>query len=170
MLPPPPPAPAPRVLDPQVPAGEPSSPLQLKIGDATITPVGFMDLTGVWRSENAGSGIGSSFGSVPYNNASTAHLSEFRFSPQNSRIGFRIDANVKGAHVIGYNEMTSWAPAVRTLSASPTARSSPHPPVLGGCPQRRDRVPGRSKLEFADPAAKASRRCRATSSTAKSWT
>ena len=104
MLPPPAPAPAPRVLDPQVPAGEPSSPLQLKIGDATIAPVGFMDLTAVWRSEDAGSGIGSSFGSVPYNNAATAHLSEFRFSPQNSRIGFRIDANVKDAHVIGYNE------------------------------------------------------------------
>jgi hypothetical protein len=101
----PPPGPAPRVLDPQAPpAGEPSSPLQLKIGDATIMPVGFMDLTAVWRNENAGSGIGSSFGSVPYNNAATGHLSEFRFSPQNSRIGFRIDANVKGAHIIGYNE------------------------------------------------------------------
>ena len=105
MLPPPPPAPAPRVLDPQVPAGESSSPLQLKIGDATLTPVGFMDLTAVWRNENAGSGIGSSFGSVPLANAATAHLSEFRFSPQNSRFGFRFDANVKGAHIIGYNEM-----------------------------------------------------------------
>jgi hypothetical protein len=105
MLPPPPPAPAPHVLDAQVPAGEPPSPLQLKIGDATLTPVGFMDLTAVWRNENAGSGIGSSFGSVPLANASTAHLSEFRFSPQNSRIGFRFDANVKGAHIIGYNEM-----------------------------------------------------------------
>jgi hypothetical protein len=104
VLPPPPPARAPRVLDPQVPAGDASSPLQLKIGDATITPVGFMDLTAVWRSENAGSGIGSSFGSVPYNNAATAHLSEFRFSPQNSRLGFRVDATVKGAHIMGYNE------------------------------------------------------------------
>jgi hypothetical protein len=104
VLPPPPPARAPRVLDPQVPAGDAPSPLQIKIGDASITPVGFMDLTAVWRNENAGSGIGSSFGSVPYNNAATAHLSEFRFSPQNSRLGFRVDANVKGAHIIGYNE------------------------------------------------------------------
>ena len=104
ILPPPPPGPAPHVLDPQVPAGDASSPLQLKIGDATIVPVGFMDLTAVWRNENAGSGIGSNFGSVPLNNAAASHLSEFRFSPQNSRLGFRIDANVKGAHVIGYNE------------------------------------------------------------------
>src|SRR5262249_36157749 len=35
-------------------APEPTSPLQIKIGDATITPVGFMDLTNTWRSTNAG--------------------------------------------------------------------------------------------------------------------
>ena len=104
MLPPAPPAPAPHVLDPQVPAGEPSSPLQLKLGDVTIMPVGFMDLTAVWRSEDAGSSIGTAFGGIPYNNAANSHLSEFRFSPQNSRIGFRIDGNWKGAHFIGYNE------------------------------------------------------------------
>jgi hypothetical protein len=104
MLPPPLPRPTPHVLDQAVPAGDATSPLQIKLGDVSITPVGFMDMTAVWRNENAGSGIGSSFGSVPFNNAATAHLSEFRFSPQNSRIGFRIDANVKGAHVIGYNE------------------------------------------------------------------
>lgn len=105
VLPPPPPAPAPHVLDPQVPAGEPSSPLQLKLGDVSITPVGFMDLTAVWRNVDAGSGIGSNFGGIPFNNANPGgHLSEFRFSPQNSRVGFRIDANVRGAHVIGYNE------------------------------------------------------------------
>jgi hypothetical protein len=67
-------------------------------------PVGFMDATMVWRDKDAGSSIGSNFGSVPYNNATTAKLSEFHFSPQNSRIGFRIDGNWKGAHFIGYNE------------------------------------------------------------------
>ena len=30
---------------------------------------------------------------------------EFRFSPQNSRIGFRIDGNWKGLHFIDYNEL-----------------------------------------------------------------
>jgi hypothetical protein len=81
-----------------------SSPLQLKIGNTTIMPVGFMDLTADWKDKNAGGSLGSSFGSVPYNNAATSKLSEFRFSPQNSRIGFRIDGNWKGAHFIGYNE------------------------------------------------------------------
>ena len=104
VLPPAPPAPAPRVLDPQVPAGDATSPLQLKIGDTTIMPVGFMDATGVWRDKDAGSGIGTSFGSVPYNNVTAGKLSEFRFSPQNSRIGFRIDGNWKGTHFLAYNE------------------------------------------------------------------
>src|ERR1035438_4079624 len=51
-----------------------------------------------------GGSLGSNFGNVPYNNAATSKLSEFRFSPQNSRIGFRVDGNWKGAHFIGYNE------------------------------------------------------------------
>jgi hypothetical protein len=84
---------------------EKASPLQFSIGNATITPVGFMDMTSVWRDKDAGSSIGANFGSIPYNNVPAAHLSEFRFSPQNSRVGFRVDGDWKGAHFIGYNEM-----------------------------------------------------------------
>jgi len=94
-------------LSPQQPAGEePASPLQLKIGTATITPIGFMDMTGVFRSATGGSSIGTNFGSTPYNNVSTGfgNLSEFRFSAQNSRIGARVDATVHGTHVMGYWE------------------------------------------------------------------
>jgi hypothetical protein len=82
------------------------SPLQLKIGSAYITPVGFMDFTGVWRARNGGSGIGTNFAGIPYGgeNVFQANMSEFRFSMQNSRIGFRVDADVKGAAVIGYME------------------------------------------------------------------
>jgi hypothetical protein len=84
---------------------EETSPLQLRVGSAYITPVGFMDFTGVWRSHDGGSGIGTNFAGIPYgNNVFQNNLSEFRFSMQNSRIGFRVDAQVKGAHVIGYME------------------------------------------------------------------
>lgn len=81
-----------------------SSPLQLKVGDAYITPVGFMDFTSVYRSHAAGGGIGTNFGSIPYGNVFQNKLSEERLSMQNSRVGFRVDAMVKGAHVIGYLE------------------------------------------------------------------
>jgi hypothetical protein len=100
------PAPATPLPNPPLPqaAGEATSPLQLKIGDTTIVPVGFMDLTADWKDKNAGGSLGSNFGNVPYNNTTAAKLSEFRFSPQNSRVGFRVDGNWKGSHFIAYNE------------------------------------------------------------------
>ncbi len=89
---------------PQPNAEGPGYPLQLKIGNVSITPVGFMDATAVWRDKDAGTSIGTNFGSIPYSNTSAGQLTEFRFSPQNSRLGFRVDGNWKGAHFIGYNE------------------------------------------------------------------
>ncbi len=79
-------------------------PVQLHLGAVTIMPVGFMDFTSAWRSTNTGSGIGSNFGSIPYLNTTTGHLSEFRLSAQNSRIGARIDGDHGDTHFIGYWE------------------------------------------------------------------
>ena len=84
--------------------GENVSPTFLRIGNVCVVPIGFMDMTAVWRDKNAASGIGTSFGSVPYINSTAAQNSEFRFSPQNSRLGFRMDGDWKGTHFIGYNE------------------------------------------------------------------
>jgi len=80
------------------------TPAFIRLGSTCLVPIGFMDLTAVWRDKNAASSIGSNFGSVPFNNVANAKLSEFRFSPQNSRIGFRFDGDWKGTHFIGYNE------------------------------------------------------------------
>ncbi|MES1258295.1 MAG: hypothetical protein ABUS51_07685, partial [Acidobacteriota bacterium] len=79
-------------------------PAYLRLGSVCVIPVGFMDLTSVWRDKNAGSSLGSNFGSVPFNNGVPGNLSEFRFTPQNSRLGFRAEGEWKGAHFIGYNE------------------------------------------------------------------
>ena len=83
---------------------EKPSPLYFKIGAAEFYPLGFMDMTGIFRTTNLG-GIGTSFGSIAYNNASPAgRLSEFRFSTQNSRIGLRTHAKFGDADVTGYLE------------------------------------------------------------------
>jgi hypothetical protein len=78
----------------------------LRIGNTCLTPVGFMDLTFIGRDKAPGSSLGTSFGSIPFNTntSATSQLSEARFSPQNSRIGFRFDGDYKGARFIGYNE------------------------------------------------------------------
>ena len=80
------------------------APAFIRLGSTCIVPVGFLDLTAVWRDKNPGSSIGSNFGSVPFNNVAAGKNSEFHFSPQNSRLGVRIDGDWKGAHFIGYNE------------------------------------------------------------------
>jgi hypothetical protein len=89
----------------------PESPLQFRLGSAFFTPIGFTDFTGVFRNHNAGGGIGSNFGSIPYDYPTAPgainllnHVNEARLSIQNSRLGVRIDALVKGAHVMGYVE------------------------------------------------------------------
>jgi hypothetical protein len=89
---------------PQAAAAEQPSPLQIHLGDATITPVGFMDITNTWRSTNAGTSLQTNFGSFPYNNTVPGRLTEDKFSAENSRLGLRVDAKVKGANVLGYFE------------------------------------------------------------------
>jgi hypothetical protein len=92
----------PSVVNP--PQGVQEGPLSIKIGVAHITPVGFLDLTAVFRSTNTGDNIGTNFNSIPFGNVPEGNLTELRLSAQNSRIGFRVDALVHDAHVIGYME------------------------------------------------------------------
>lgn len=83
-----------------------TAPLSLRIGRTYLTPIGFFDLTGTWRSVNLGSGLGTNFGSFPYktlgNNA--ANLGEFRFTAAASRVGGRVDTMFNGLRVLGYLE------------------------------------------------------------------
>jgi hypothetical protein len=81
-----------------------SVPPYLRLGNVCIVPVGFVDVTAFWRDKNAASQMGSNFGSIPFNNAVNGNLSEYHFSLQNSRLGFRLDGDWKGTHFIGYNE------------------------------------------------------------------
>lgn len=83
----------------------PESPLQLRIGNTSITPVGFVDATNTFRSTASGAGLATNFGNYPYNNnLPTGRLTEDRMSLQNSRIGMRLDSLYKGYHILGYFE------------------------------------------------------------------
>lgn len=96
------------------------SPLQFRIGSATLTPVGFVDFMAVFRTTNPGTGVGTNFGTIPYNTSPAGRLSEVRFSSQNSRVGIRVDAVVKGANVLGYLEtdFLGAAPANASVSSN----------------------------------------------------
>jgi hypothetical protein len=81
-------------------------PLSFKIGAADFTPGGFADLTGVFRSTNTGTGLGTNFTSIPFNNTvPQSQLTEFRFTPQASRLSLKVDAKVgSSTSVTGYVE------------------------------------------------------------------
>ena len=82
---------------------EEKSPLSFKIGNADFTPGGFVDITSINRTTNVGSGIGTSFGSIPYHNSlPAARLTESRLSTQNSRLSLKVNANT------GVNEFTGY--------------------------------------------------------------
>jgi hypothetical protein len=89
---------------PQATTASEPNPLQIKIGEATIQPVGFMDLTNTFRSTNAGTSLQTNFGSIPYTNTIPGRLTEDKLSAANSRIGFRVDALFKDIHILGYYE------------------------------------------------------------------
>jgi hypothetical protein len=82
------------------------NPVSLKIGAAQLTPGGFVDLTGIFRSADVGSGLGTNFTILPYNNSlPLGRLSEFRFTGQGTRLSLRVDAQPgKSTSVAGYYE------------------------------------------------------------------
>jgi hypothetical protein len=100
---PPPPIPAAAAAQ-AAESAAPESPLQLKIGNTTILPVGFIDATNTWRSTNSGASLATNFGNYPYGNSVGGHLTENKLSLQNSRFGLRFDSTFKGFHVLGYWE------------------------------------------------------------------
>src|SRR5262249_49669831 len=87
----------------KAPADE-SSPLSIRIGKVSVTPYGFVDLTAILRDKDIASGLSTNFGSIPFSNTVAGHLSEFRFTAQNTRVGARFDARHGGAEFLGLIE------------------------------------------------------------------
>src|ERR1700756_938435 len=83
-----------------------SSPLSFKIGAAQFTPGGFLDAAVFYRTKNLGSGLATSFGTVPFNNVvPQGHLSETHISAQYSRLSLKVDADLTPSTAItGYVE------------------------------------------------------------------
>jgi hypothetical protein len=114
---------APAVQNPQgkpVNIFTPENPLSLKIGGAQFTPGGFVDLTGIFRSRDVGSGLGTNFTTIPYQNTlPLGQLSEFRFTAQGSRFSLKVDAQPsESTGVTGYveSDFNGFEPANSNIS------------------------------------------------------
>jgi hypothetical protein len=80
------------------------APLSIRFGNGSLTPGGWVDFTSYYRSTDVGSGLGTSFASIPFNNTITGGLSETRFTAQSSRISLRADEVFGNTKVFGYGE------------------------------------------------------------------
>ena len=78
--------------------------LFFRIGNATFTPSGWIDFTAYYRSTDVGSGEGTNFQSIPYNNVVAGGQSEVRLTAQSSRLGMKVDETVGNIKAYGYLE------------------------------------------------------------------
>lgn len=87
------------------PSADPQ-PLNIRLGSATFTPLGFLELSSVYRSSSLNSGLSSAFGALSSYTPTrpTPALSETRLSAARSRLGFRMDTLVRGTAVRAYVE------------------------------------------------------------------
>jgi hypothetical protein len=81
------------------------SPLSFRIGGAEFTPGGFMDFTAIFRSTNTGNPGGTNFFAIPFSNTVGGHLTETRFTAQNSRLSLKATDKFGENNVVGYVEM-----------------------------------------------------------------
>src|SRR5947209_2913005 len=96
--------PAPIGANPKAAVVSGESPMTVHAGNLEITPGGFLDSAVVIRSTNIGSGLGTSFGGMPYPNTPAGQLSEVKFSAQNSRLSLRLKGNFGQTDLLGYLE------------------------------------------------------------------
>jgi len=80
------------------------TPLSIHFGNARLTPGGWVDFTSIYRSADVGSGLGTTFATIPYSNTVLGGLSETRFTAQGSRVSLRADETFGSVKVFAYTE------------------------------------------------------------------
>ncbi len=90
---------------PQPDSHAPSSPLAIHVGDADLLFGGFVDATAIRRTANTGSGLGTSFGTIPFANTVQGHMTDTQFSSQNSRLTLQATSKVGTADLKGVLEL-----------------------------------------------------------------
>jgi hypothetical protein len=76
----------------------------IKLGDAVLTPGGFVDFENIFRTTNTQSNIATNFAGIPFSNTAQGHVTEFRTTAQFSRLNLKLEDNFKGNDIIGYVE------------------------------------------------------------------
>ena len=78
------------------------APLSFRIGGAEFTPGGFMDFATIFRSTNTGNPGGTNFFAIPFSNTVAGHLTETRFSAQNSQLNLKMQDRMGSNAVLAF--------------------------------------------------------------------
>lgn len=91
----------------------------------TITPGGWLDLTGLYRSRELFSDTGSVFNAIPYRQSRTFHTPETRFSARQSRFSLLAEGEADAhTHIAGYGEI-DFEGAAQTANSNATNSYNP---------------------------------------------
>ena len=105
--------------------GKVEHPDKLAYKGITITPGGFLDMTGVYRSKNVASDVASNFNQIPYANNRVGRTGEFRFSARTTRVSGLVEgAPSKTLKLSGYVEF-DFLGAAQTANSNSTNSYNP---------------------------------------------
>ncbi len=76
----------------------------IKLGDATLTPGGFVDFENIYRTTNTQSNIATNFAGIPFSNTPQGNVSELRSTAQFSRLSMKLEDHFRGVDLVGYVE------------------------------------------------------------------
>src|SRR6267142_2371095 len=83
---------------------DPETPDALHFRGITLTPGGFFDMTGIYRTHNENADVDSTFGGIPLSGTANAELSEFRGSARASRFSLLAEGKINDWRASGYAE------------------------------------------------------------------
>ena len=81
-----------------------NAPGSIKIGDAVLTPGGFVDFENIFRTTNTQSNIATNFAGIPFSNTAQGRTSEFRSTAQFSRLSVKVEDHYRGNDYLAYVE------------------------------------------------------------------
>ncbi|MCU1308461.1 MAG: hypothetical protein JWN45_3156, partial [Acidobacteriaceae bacterium] len=90
------------------------SPLAIHFKGITLTPGGFIEAAGIYRTHNENGDVTSTFGGIPFSGSANSHLSEFRGTARQSRFTLLAEGKINSWKASGYYEADF-------LGAAPTA-------------------------------------------------
>jgi len=92
----------------------PETPMAIRFKGITLTPGGFFEAAGIYRTHNENGDVTSTFGNIPFSGTANSHLSEFRGTARQTRISMLAEGKIHDWRASGYYEFDF-------LGAAPTA-------------------------------------------------